>query len=218
MPSWPHIVLVQLTQNAPLPRMPSSPTSWTLRSSSPPSLRHRTILLSTPAALRRMLRGRPAVPNTGILKHTANNTRTHWTDSSCLVSSITYNGSMESPVPLYPTDCPPPYEAVMGQRAASQVSTCVHLVDTVRVLSGTSRKCRFFSFWSLKATMFDPHGAELSGERGTSTAFSGEGEKASHHLKREGTSPHNWGFPFGCQLSLMKTFTDVVWRSGHFLN
>ncbi|KAM9852094.1 protein ENTREP3 [Aulostomus maculatus] len=58
--------------------------------------------------------------------------------------SITYNGSMESPVPLYPTDCPPPYEAVMGQRVASQ------------------------------ATMFDPHGAELSGERGTSTAFSGE--------------------------------------------
>lgn len=39
--------------------------------------------------------------------------------------SITYNGSMESPVPLYPTDCPPPYEAVMGQRAASQVSMCV---------------------------------------------------------------------------------------------
>ncbi|KAK3572244.1 hypothetical protein QTP86_029403 [Hemibagrus guttatus] len=30
--------------------------------------------------------------------------------------SITYNGSMESPVPLYPTDCPPPYEAVIGQR------------------------------------------------------------------------------------------------------
>ncbi|KAM4601122.1 protein ENTREP3 [Polymixia lowei] len=58
--------------------------------------------------------------------------------------SITYNGSMESPVPLYPTDCPPPYEAVMGQRAASQ------------------------------ATVFDTHGTELSGERGTSTAFSGE--------------------------------------------
>lgn len=36
---------------------------------------------------------------------------------------------MESPVPLYPTDCPPPYEAVMGQRAASQVSVwvCVYL-------------------------------------------------------------------------------------------
>uniref|UniRef100_A0A3P9PVU1 Uncharacterized protein n=1 Tax=Poecilia reticulata TaxID=8081 RepID=A0A3P9PVU1_POERE len=42
--------------------------------------------------------------------------------------SITYNGSMESPVPLYPTDCPPPYEAVMGQRAASQVSCWVHAV------------------------------------------------------------------------------------------
>ncbi|XP_040020801.1 protein ENTREP3 isoform X1 [Gasterosteus aculeatus] len=58
--------------------------------------------------------------------------------------SITYNGSMESPVPLYPTDCPPPYEAVMGQRAASQ------------------------------ATVFDPLGTEVSCERGTSTAFSGE--------------------------------------------
>ncbi|CAB1334550.1 unnamed protein product [Coregonus sp. 'balchen'] len=57
---------------------------------------------------------------------------------------ITYNGSMESPVPLYPTDCPPPYELVMGQRAASQ------------------------------ATVFDSHGNELSGERATSTAFSGE--------------------------------------------
>uniref|UniRef100_A0A8C6TNV6 Uncharacterized protein n=1 Tax=Neogobius melanostomus TaxID=47308 RepID=A0A8C6TNV6_9GOBI len=40
--------------------------------------------------------------------------------------SITYNGSMESPVPLYPTDCPPPYEAVMGQRAASQVGQDLH--------------------------------------------------------------------------------------------
>lgn len=58
--------------------------------------------------------------------------------------SITYNGSMESPVPLYPTDCPPPYEAVMGQRAASQ------------------------------GTMFDTNGPEVSGERATSTAFSGE--------------------------------------------
>lgn len=58
--------------------------------------------------------------------------------------SITYNGSMESPVPLYPTDCPPPYEAVMGQRAVSQ------------------------------GTMFEANGAEISGERATSTAFSGE--------------------------------------------
>uniref|UniRef100_A0A673GQD5 Si:dkey-7f3.9 n=1 Tax=Sinocyclocheilus rhinocerous TaxID=307959 RepID=A0A673GQD5_9TELE len=39
--------------------------------------------------------------------------------------SVTYNGSMESPVPLYPTDCPPPYEAVMGQRAPSQVHSCI---------------------------------------------------------------------------------------------
>ncbi|XP_026084945.1 protein FAM189B-like isoform X1 [Carassius auratus] len=58
--------------------------------------------------------------------------------------SVTYNGSMESPVPLYPTDCPPPYEAVIGQRASSQ------------------------------ATVFDTQASELSGERGTSTAFSGE--------------------------------------------
>lgn len=36
----------------------------------------------------------------------------------------------------------------------------------------------FFSA-TTKATMFDPHGTELSGERGTSTAFSGEGER--HH-------------------------------------
>ncbi|XP_016387629.1 protein FAM189B-like [Sinocyclocheilus rhinocerous] len=58
--------------------------------------------------------------------------------------SVTYNGSMGSPVPLYPTDCPPPYEAVIGQRAPSQ------------------------------ATVFDTQAGELSGERGTSTAFSGE--------------------------------------------
>lgn len=36
-------------------------------------------------------------------------------------TSITYNGSMDSPVPLYPTDCPPSYEAVMGLRGDSQV-------------------------------------------------------------------------------------------------
>ena len=35
--------------------------------------------------------------------------------------SITYNGSMDSPGPLYPTDCPPSYEAVMGLRGDSQV-------------------------------------------------------------------------------------------------
>ncbi|XP_067304863.1 protein ENTREP3 isoform X2 [Pseudorasbora parva] len=62
--------------------------------------------------------------------------------------SVTYNGSMESPVPLYPTDCPPPYEAVMGQRAPSQ------------------------------ATVFDTQAGELSGERGTSMAFSGEDDSS----------------------------------------
>ncbi|XP_027249008.1 protein FAM189B isoform X3 [Cricetulus griseus] len=36
--------------------------------------------------------------------------------------SITYNGSMDSPVPLYPTDCPPSYEAVMGLRRDSQAT------------------------------------------------------------------------------------------------
>uniref|UniRef100_G3TQ05 Endosomal transmembrane epsin interactor 3 n=1 Tax=Loxodonta africana TaxID=9785 RepID=G3TQ05_LOXAF len=36
--------------------------------------------------------------------------------------SITYNGSMDSPVPLYPTDCPPSYETVMGLRGDSQAT------------------------------------------------------------------------------------------------
>lgn len=40
---------------------------------------------------------------------------------------------MESPVPLYPTDCPPPYEAVMGQRAASQVSMSMYVFVCVCV-------------------------------------------------------------------------------------
>nr|XP_033780269.1 protein FAM189B isoform X2 [Geotrypetes seraphini] len=36
--------------------------------------------------------------------------------------SITYNGSMDSPVPLYPTDYPPSYETVMGLRGDSQAT------------------------------------------------------------------------------------------------
>ncbi|XP_061462510.1 protein ENTREP3 isoform X2 [Rhineura floridana] len=36
--------------------------------------------------------------------------------------SITYNGSMDSPVPLYPTDFPPSYEAVMGLHGDSQMT------------------------------------------------------------------------------------------------
>lgn len=43
-----------------------------------------------------------------------------WLFCSCL-RSITYNGSMDSPVPLYPTDFPPSYETVMGLRGDSQV-------------------------------------------------------------------------------------------------
>ncbi|RMB93900.1 hypothetical protein DUI87_29636 [Hirundo rustica rustica] len=35
---------------------------------------------------------------------------------------ITYNGSMDSPVPLYPTDFPPSYETVMGLRGDSQAT------------------------------------------------------------------------------------------------
>lgn len=80
---------------------------------------------------------------------------------------------MESPIPLYPTDCPPPYEAVMGQRAPSQVSVCSSPRAQTRVCLPP---LTFFSV-TAKATMFDPHGTELSGERGTSTAFSGEGER-----------------------------------------
>uniref|UniRef100_A0A3P8UMK5 Family with sequence similarity 189 member B n=1 Tax=Cynoglossus semilaevis TaxID=244447 RepID=A0A3P8UMK5_CYNSE len=78
-----------------------------------------------------------------------------YTCSSETDAQITYNGSMESPVPLYPTDCPPPYEAVMGQRVASQ------------------------------GTMFDPQATELSGERGTSTAFSGESMDSGSLLMSE---------------------------------
>ncbi|XP_051497312.1 protein ENTREP3 isoform X4 [Apus apus] len=36
--------------------------------------------------------------------------------------SITYNGSMDSPVPLYPTDFPPSYETVMGLHGDSQAT------------------------------------------------------------------------------------------------
>ncbi|XP_078063393.1 protein ENTREP3, partial [Mustelus asterias] len=36
--------------------------------------------------------------------------------------SITYNGSMDSPVPLYPTDFPPPYEAVIDNSTNSQLT------------------------------------------------------------------------------------------------
>ncbi|XP_067884541.1 protein ENTREP3, partial [Heterodontus francisci] len=57
--------------------------------------------------------------------------------------SITYNGSMESPGPLYPTDFPPPYEAIIGNSITSQItdidqqlteisnsSFCEHILST----------------------------------------------------------------------------------------
>ncbi|XP_072404847.1 protein ENTREP2-like [Chiloscyllium punctatum] len=54
--------------------------------------------------------------------------------------SITYNGSMDSPAPLYPTDFPPPYEAVVGNSTTSQFdpqlteisnsSFCEHILST----------------------------------------------------------------------------------------
>ncbi|XP_062453956.1 protein ENTREP3 [Rhea pennata] len=47
------------------------------------------------------------------------------------VQSITYNGSMDSPVPLYPTDFPPSYETVMGLRGDSQATLFdAQLTDT----------------------------------------------------------------------------------------
>lgn len=58
-------------------------------------------------------RGDPFAPKQGLSHPT-------WLLRSCL-HSITYNGSMDSPVPLYPTDFPPSYETVMGLRGDSQV-------------------------------------------------------------------------------------------------
>jgi len=58
-------------------------------------------------------RGGPLAPRRGSSHPT-------WLSCSCLCS-ITYNGSMDSPVPLYPTDFPPSYETVMGLRGDSQV-------------------------------------------------------------------------------------------------
>lgn len=87
---------------------------------------------------------------------------------------------MESPIPLYPTDCPPPYEAVMGQRAVSQVGfVSLHFNASVlllcfRIIANLSSTT--FLIVKLKATVFDAQGNELSGERGASIAFSGEGE------------------------------------------
>lgn len=55
--SWRHIAPAQSIQNAPLRRMPSWPTSWTLRSLSLLFLHLPTIPPSTPAALKPTLKG-----------------------------------------------------------------------------------------------------------------------------------------------------------------
>ncbi|XP_041035633.1 protein FAM189B [Carcharodon carcharias] len=70
--------------------------------------------------------------------------------------SITYNGSMDSPVPLYPTDFPPPYEAVIGNSTASQVTDFDHQLTEI----SNSSFC----------------------EQILSTAFSGEGSMDSGSL------------------------------------
>ncbi|KAM8920917.1 LOW QUALITY PROTEIN: protein ENTREP3 [Pelodytes ibericus] len=53
--------------------------------------------------------------------------------------SITYNGSMESPIPLYPTDFPPSYESVMGIREDSQATLFDAQVNEVSCLSVSER-------------------------------------------------------------------------------
>ncbi|XP_069796669.1 protein ENTREP2-like [Narcine bancroftii] len=45
--------------------------------------------------------------------------------------SITYNGSMDSPVPLYPSDYPPPYETVMRYSTTSQVTDGDHQLTEI---------------------------------------------------------------------------------------
>uniref|UniRef100_A0A8C5PR86 Endosomal transmembrane epsin interactor 3 n=1 Tax=Leptobrachium leishanense TaxID=445787 RepID=A0A8C5PR86_9ANUR len=53
--------------------------------------------------------------------------------------SITYNGSMDSPIPLYPTDFPPSYESVMGIREDSQATLFDAQANEVSRLSVSDR-------------------------------------------------------------------------------
>ncbi|XP_071583416.1 protein ENTREP3 isoform X3 [Heliangelus exortis] len=62
--------------------------------------------------------------------------------------SITYNGSMDSPVPLYPTDFPPSYETVMGLRGDSQVGAGIPGRDGLLLCLCTDHAV-------LQATLFD---------------------------------------------------------------
>lgn len=56
---------------------------------------------------------------------------------------------------------------------------CVYIYKCIYVCWVWLTCCLCWSWFNLtvKATVYDQHGNELSGERGTSTAFSGEGEK-----------------------------------------
>uniref|UniRef100_A0A8D2JDJ6 Family with sequence similarity 189 member B n=1 Tax=Varanus komodoensis TaxID=61221 RepID=A0A8D2JDJ6_VARKO len=54
--------------------------------------------------------------------------------------SITYNGSMDSPVPLYPTDFPPSYEAVMGLHGDSQWLSALTIRRTLHRQRVTSER------------------------------------------------------------------------------
>ncbi|XP_040268100.1 protein FAM189B-like isoform X2 [Bufo bufo] len=53
--------------------------------------------------------------------------------------SITYNGSMDSPIPLYPVDFPPSYESVMGIREDSQATLYDAQANEVLCLSISDR-------------------------------------------------------------------------------
>ncbi|KAM4661904.1 protein ENTREP3 [Discoglossus pictus] len=53
--------------------------------------------------------------------------------------SITYNGSMDSPIPLYPTDFPPSYESVMGIREDSQATLFDAQVNEASCFSASDR-------------------------------------------------------------------------------
>lgn len=123
--------------------------------------------------------GDPFAPKQGLSHPT-------WLLCSCL-HSITYNGSMDSPVPLYPTDFPPSYETVMGLRGDSQVGDG-------GLQAGEGQAGPPFRLLPdcavLQATLFDSQLTDGSHactcDRVPSIVLSGEGERApSAHLGLE---------------------------------
>ena len=117
----------------PRPQTLSCTPCWTWRNLYHLCPRHRTTPQSIPAARKQMRRGEARQSPIGGTKEgdwgwdqiggegSFQNSSFPGFDPFPPSASITYNGSMDSPVPLYPTDCPPSYEAVMGQRGDSQV-------------------------------------------------------------------------------------------------